>query len=37
MVPLLFMGMWTPVRFFTPDHYEDALIAGLMMGFMVYE
>ena len=37
LVPILYTFMWTPVRFLTPDHFEDALLAGLMFGYMFYE
>ena len=37
LVPVLYVTMWTPVRFCTPDYYEDALLAGLMAGYMIYE
>lgn len=37
MVMGAYITVWTPVRFVIPDHYEDAFIAGLMMGYMVYE
>ena len=37
MVPILYLTMWTPVRYLTHDRYEDALLAGLMTGYMIYE
>ena len=37
LFPILYIFMVTPVRLFTPDYYEDAYLAGLMFGYLVYE